>query len=372
MGISPNNIIFSTTRVGNQQVTTQFTCGNITTSDIKRINSLKMFRLTRKEGSGPQTNIVSAYPTETPTIEAQDLVAAGATVQGEVISDRANNIFRASVTMTVPTVKLICQDVGQYACELNYENSAGVVVDPMSDTLNFTGYAKPDRVDLTGVPDIRRGGDGSEGYPFEMNVGDVTELTCNGRIGGGANAQLEWKKTVESGALMKLDPSSSMYIGRVNETRGPAIPVENECTNTRQTILRYTFTTNDQNVKGDIQFQCYIESLGANASSRFVYARVESAVGPTSTTKGVRDVCLCGTSDGDQKAAIAGGCMGVVIAILSAALVYILLRQRNCCKFKRNPTYETPQRSDDNTLNYDSLQQPGDNYELPIQSTPHT
>ena len=281
-----------------------------------------MFRLTRKEGSGQLTSIVSAYPTEAPTIEAQDLEVAGATVQGEVISDRANNIFRASVTLSIPTVKLICQDVGQYTCELNYENSAGVVVDPMSDTQNFTGNAIPDHVDLTRVPDIRRGGDGSEGYPFEMNVGDVIELTCNGRIGGVANAQLEWKKTVESGALMNLDLSSSMYIDRINETRGPAIPVENECTNKRQTILRYVFTSYDQNVKGDIQFLCYIESLGASVSSRFVYARVESAVGPSSTTERVRDVCLCETSDGDQKAAIVGGCMGVVIAILSAAIVY--------------------------------------------------
>ena len=134
--------------------------------------------------------------------------------------------------------------------------------------------AIPDRVDLTGQPDIRRSGDGSINFPYEMKVGDVIEFDCNGRIGGDPNVQWEWKKTAESGALIKLVPSSSMYIGRVNETRGPAIPVENECTNTRKTTLRYTITTNDQNVKGDIQFQCFVDSQGANVSSRFVYVRV--------------------------------------------------------------------------------------------------
>ena len=127
---------------------------------------------------------------------------------------------------------------------------------------------------LAGVPDLRRGGDGSGSYPYEMKVGDVIKFTCNGRIGGNSNTQWEWRKTEATGNINKFNPTALMYQNSVNETRGPAEPVVNECTNTRTTILRYTITTNDQNVKGDIQFQCYTDSQGANLSSSFVYIRV--------------------------------------------------------------------------------------------------
>ena len=104
----------------------------------------------------------------------------------------------------------------------------------------------------------------------------MIEFTCSGRIGGDTNAQWEWKKTGDTtGDLTKLVPTSMMYQNRVNETQGPAIPIEAECTNTRTTTLRYTITSNDQNTKaGNIQFQCYTESQGANVSSRFLYIQV--------------------------------------------------------------------------------------------------
>ena len=109
-----------------------------------------------------------------------------------------------------------------------------------------------------------------------MSVGDVIEFTCSGRIGGDRNTQWEWKKTGDTtGDLIKLVPSSMMYQNRVNETQGPAIPVEAECTNTRTTTLRYTISDNDKYTKAPkIQFQCFTESGGANVSSRFVYIQV--------------------------------------------------------------------------------------------------
>ena len=136
--------------------------------------------------------------------------------------------------------------------------------------------AIPDRVSLIGQPEIRQNGDGSDNYPFQMKVEDVIEFTCSGRIGGDRNAQWEWKKTGDTtGDLIKLVPSSMMYQKRVNETRGPAIEVEAECTNTRTTTLRYTITSNDRNTKaGKIQFQCYTESGGVNVTSKFVYIQV--------------------------------------------------------------------------------------------------
>ena len=153
MGVSRNNIIFSPVRIGKQPDFMDFTCGSISTAGIKRINSLKMYRLTRKEGSGTRSNIVSVYPNEEPTIEAQDLRAAGTTVQGSVVNDQYS--IQAFATLTIPTIKLICDDVGQYTCELNYEDSNGVVViPPMQDSINFTGYGKFDYLAIKIFDDV--------------------------------------------------------------------------------------------------------------------------------------------------------------------------------------------------------------------------
>ena len=106
-----------------------------------------------------------------------------------------------------------------------------------------------------------------------MREEDKVEFTCNGRIGGDVTTQLEWKKTGSTGSLTKFQPSAAIYANIANETKGSAVAVEAECTNSRTTTLRYKITNND---KQAIQFQCYIESQGVNINSSIFYIRAYS------------------------------------------------------------------------------------------------
>ena len=106
-----------------------------------------------------------------------------------------------------------------------------------------------------------------------MQEGEGIELTCNGRIGSDTTTQLEWKKTGATGSLIKFPISP--FNNNANETKEPVVPLDDQCTNSRTTKLRYTITNNDKHSRGGkLEFQCYIESQGVTVNSSIIYIAV--------------------------------------------------------------------------------------------------
>ena len=106
-----------------------------------------------------------------------------------------------------------------------------------------------------------------------MHEGEGIELICNGRIGSDTTTQLEWKKTGVTGNLIKFPMSP--FDSNASETKEPVVPLDDQCTNSRTTKLRYTITNYDKQTRGGkLQFRCYIESQGVSVNSSIIFIAV--------------------------------------------------------------------------------------------------
>ena len=136
MSISPSSVILGYQGTG-QPAKTTFTCGGITALNVDYITSLKISRLTGRE-LGSTTPIVIAG------------VRAGAS--GASIYDSVTDIItraavsggidtldskQSSIALEFQTSEFLCKDVGQYFCDLRYEDSQSNPY-TVSDSTNFT------------------------------------------------------------------------------------------------------------------------------------------------------------------------------------------------------------------------------------------
>ena len=140
MSISPSSVILGYQGTG-QPVRTTFTCGGITALNVDYIASLKISRLTGRE-QGSTTPIVIA------SVRAGE---SGASIPDGVtdILNRATvscgidtlDPKQSSIALEFQTSEFTCSDVGQYFCELRYDDSLAIPY-TVSDSTNFTASGR--------------------------------------------------------------------------------------------------------------------------------------------------------------------------------------------------------------------------------------
>ena len=131
MSIVPSTVLlnYEPTRGDGQPVNTVFTCGGFTEMNVKYIQNLKIYRLTRNDRSGYRrlgTYVATIDAiTKTPEIILQELQSR-ATVDGNI----DNLDWTASfLSVTFETAQLQCEDEGTYTCEITYETNDAVSLD---------------------------------------------------------------------------------------------------------------------------------------------------------------------------------------------------------------------------------------------------
>ena len=136
MSIVPSTVLLNyvPTRGDGQPVNTVFTCGGFTEMNVKYIQNLKIFRLTRNDlpgdtGLGPVVATIDAI-NNVPEIIMPEILSR-ATVAGNIDT---LDWTQSNLVVAFETVQLQCKDEGMYTCEINYETNIAVLVSPMHST----------------------------------------------------------------------------------------------------------------------------------------------------------------------------------------------------------------------------------------------
>ena len=121
MSVSPSSVILGYQGTG-QPVKTTFTCGGITATDVDYIASLKISRLTgREQGSTTPIVIASVRAGESGASIPDGVRDIGnrATVSGGIDT---LDLKQSSIALEFQTSEFQCIDVGQYFCDLFYDD----------------------------------------------------------------------------------------------------------------------------------------------------------------------------------------------------------------------------------------------------------
>ena len=136
MSIVPSTVLLNyvPTRGDGQPVNTVFTCGGFKEMNVKYIQNLKIFRLTRNDllgttGVGPVIATIDSI-TKVPEIILQELQSR-ATVDGYI---ETLDWTASTLSVTFETAQLQCKDEGMYTCEINYETNAAEGLSPRHST----------------------------------------------------------------------------------------------------------------------------------------------------------------------------------------------------------------------------------------------
>ena len=136
MSISPSSVILGYQGIG-QPVTTTFTCGGITASNVDYITSMKISRLTGRELGRTTPFVIASVRAGESAASMPDLVTDivnTATVSGGIDTLDPK---QSSIALEFQTSDFTCSDVGQYFCELRYDDSqANPYI--VSEATNFT------------------------------------------------------------------------------------------------------------------------------------------------------------------------------------------------------------------------------------------
>ena len=120
-----------------QSTYTSFTCDGFTETNVKYIQNIKIYRLTRSDlpgfiGIGPVVATFDAI-TQTAEIVLIDLQSR-ATVSGDIDT---LDWTQSELVLTIMTEHLHCEDEGMYTCEINYETTYAVTYSPR-ESANLT------------------------------------------------------------------------------------------------------------------------------------------------------------------------------------------------------------------------------------------
>ena len=139
MSIAPSTVIldYLSTKGDGQPTNTFFTCGGITETDVKYIQSIKIYRLTRNDlpgytGVGPVIASIDAITQNAELII--DELKSRATVSGNIDTTLWT---QSTLVVTFETMQLQCKDEGMYTCEINYETT-GSITRSARDSTNLT------------------------------------------------------------------------------------------------------------------------------------------------------------------------------------------------------------------------------------------
>ena len=136
MSIAPSTVLLNyvPTRGDGQPVNTVFTCGGFSEMNVKYIQNLKIYRLTRNDqpgdkGMGPVIATIDAI-NKVPEIILQELQSR-ATVEGNIDT---LDWTASTLSVSFETAQLQCKDEGMYTCEINYETNAAAGLSPKEST----------------------------------------------------------------------------------------------------------------------------------------------------------------------------------------------------------------------------------------------
>ena len=135
MSIRPSSVILGYQGTG-QPIKTTFTCGGVTAMYVEYITSLKISRLTgREQGSTTPTVIASVRAGESGASIPDGVtdIRNRATVSGGIDTLDPK---QSSIALEFQTSEFTCSDVGQYFCDLRYDDSQGNPY-TLSDLTNF-------------------------------------------------------------------------------------------------------------------------------------------------------------------------------------------------------------------------------------------
>ena len=139
MSIVPSIVLldYVSTKGDEQPSTTFFTCGGIKETDVKYIQNMKIYRLTRNDlpddsGVGPVIATIDAITHNAELIV--DELKSRATVSGNIDT---TSWTQSTLVVTFETVQLQCKDEGIYTCEINYE-TIGSISRSSRDSTNIT------------------------------------------------------------------------------------------------------------------------------------------------------------------------------------------------------------------------------------------
>ena len=139
MSIVPSIVLldYVSTKEDEPSTTTFFTCGGIKETDVKYIQNMNIYRLTRNDqpgdsGVGPVIASIDAITQNAELII--DELKSRATVSGNIDTTLWP---QSTLVVTFETVQLQCKDEGMYTCEINYETT-GSVIRSARDSTNIT------------------------------------------------------------------------------------------------------------------------------------------------------------------------------------------------------------------------------------------
>ena len=139
MTISQSTVPFNYTPTSGygQSTNTSFTCDGFTETNVRYIQIIKIYRLTRNDwpgftGIGPVVANIDAI-IKIPEITLIDLQSR-ATVSGNIDT---LDWTQSELVVTIMTEHLHCEDEGMYTCEINYETNDAVGLSPR-ESANLT------------------------------------------------------------------------------------------------------------------------------------------------------------------------------------------------------------------------------------------
>ena len=158
MSIVPSIVLldYVSTKEDEQPTTIFFTCGGIKETNVKYIQNMKIYRLTRNDlpgdsGVGP---VIASFDAITQNAEIIiDELKSRATVSGNIDTTLWT---QSTLVVTFETVQLQCKDEGMYTCEINYETT-GFISRSARDSTNLT---------TNGMYNLRK-------VPYELPVNSV-------------------------------------------------------------------------------------------------------------------------------------------------------------------------------------------------------
>ena len=140
MSISPSSVVLGYQGTG-QPVTTTFTCGGITALNVDYITSLKISRLTGRELGSTTPVVLASLRTGDSGASIPDAITD--VVNRAIVSGGLNTLDpkQSSIALEFQTSEFTCSDVGQYFCELRYDDSQSNPY-TASDSTNFTASGR--------------------------------------------------------------------------------------------------------------------------------------------------------------------------------------------------------------------------------------
>ena len=146
MSISPSSVILDYQGTG-QPVKTTFTCGGITALNVDYITSMKISRLTGREQGSTTPIVIASVRAGESGASIPDLVTD--IVNRATVSDGIDTLDpkQSSIALELQTSEFLCKDVGQYFCDLRYDDSQSNPY-TVSDSTNFTAIGMYSRIIL--------------------------------------------------------------------------------------------------------------------------------------------------------------------------------------------------------------------------------